>query len=44
MVRMLAHCLLVAFIYANDIALLSPSCFGLQKLLNIYEQFASTVI
>jgi len=26
--------------YANDIVLLSPSCFGLQKLLNICEQFA----
>ena len=28
-------------LYADDIVLLSPSCFGLQKLLNICEQFAS---
>jgi len=28
-------------LYVDDIVLLSPSCFGLQKLLNHYEQFAS---
>jgi len=27
--------------YADDIVLLSPTCFGLQQLLNICEQFAS---
>jgi len=37
MAYILVHYLSVA----EDIVLLSPSCFGLQKLLNICEQFAS---
>ena len=28
--------------YAGDIVLLSPTCYGLQRLVNICEQFAST--
>ena len=31
----------VVHFLTDDIVLLSPSCFGLQKLLNICEQFAS---
>jgi len=29
-------------LYADDIVLLSPSCYGLQKLRNICENFANT--
>ena len=29
-------------LYADDIVLLSPSCYGLQKLLSICENFANT--